>query len=130
MTHGYDGRGFSNEANRKLTAIYLDHLREAVKQAGSELLVVYIPVASEVETYRQKQEISRDEQAIKEIIEARGGTLKSLTPPLASAPVPIRELYYAEGHWTPRAHLQVGRYLGDYIASQLQAKRLPRSGRP
>jgi hypothetical protein len=127
---GYDGLGYSNETNRKLTAIYLDHLREAVKRAGSELLVVYIPLASEVETYRQKREISRDEQAIKEIIEARGGTLKSLTPPLASAPVPIRELYYAEGHWTPRAHLQVGRYLGDYIASQLQAKPLPRSGRP
>ncbi len=127
---GYDGLGYSNETNRKLTAIYLDHLREAVKQAGSELLVVYIPLASEVETYRRKQEISRDEQALKEIIEARGGTLKSLTPPLASAPVPIRELYYAEGHWTPRAHLQVGRYLGDYIASQLQAKRRSRSDKP
>lgn len=122
---GYDGRGFSNEANRKLTAIYLDHLREAVKLAGSELLVVYIPMASEVETYRQNQEISRDEQAFKEIIEARRIVLKSLTPLFASAPAPILELYYAEGHWTPRAHLQVGSYLAAQIEPLIQ-KSLPR----
>lgn len=127
---GFDGSGFSYNRNRGLTAVYVDHLKQVVRQAHSDLVVFYIPIASEVETFRQKQVISRDEQAIKEIIEAPGGTLQSLTPLLASAPEPVGELYYAEGHWTPRAHLLVGRYMGGYIASQLQAKRLRRSGRP
>ena len=123
---GFDGTGFSNDGNRRLTEIYLDHLKEAVRQAHSDLVVFYIPIASEVKTFREKQVSSRDEQAIKEIIESRGGTLQSLTPLLASAPEPVGELYYAEGHWTPRAHLLAGRYMGCYIASQFQAKHLPR----
>lgn len=126
---GFDGSGCSNNRNRRLTEIYVDHLKKAVKQAGSILVVCYIPISSEVETFREKQVLSRDELAIREIIEIRGGTLRSLTPLLASAPEPVGELYYAEGHWTPRAHLLAGRYLGDYIASQLQAKRLRRSDR-
>jgi hypothetical protein len=124
-----DGQGFVTEGSRKLTNIYLARLKDAVNQAGSEFVVFYVPLAAEVEAYRRKPGFSRDEKAIKEIIETRGGTLQSLTPLLASAPEPIGELYYAEGHWTPRAHLLAGRYLGDYIASQLQAKRLRRSDR-
>lgn len=125
----FDGTGFSNDSNRRLTEIYVDHLKEAVKQAGSDLVVCYIPLASELETFRQKQVLSRDELAIREIIEIRGGTLRSLTPLLAAAPEPVGELYYAEGHWTLRAHLIAGRYLGSYIAGQLQAKRLLPSDR-
>lgn len=118
-----DGLGFVTEGSRKLTDVYLARLKDAVNQAGSEFVVFYVPLAAEVEAHRREPEFSRDEKAIKEIIEARGGTLQSLTPLLAAAPEPVGELYYAEGHWTPRAHLLAGRYLGGYLAGLLQAKR-------
>jgi hypothetical protein len=119
----YSGTGtYVNDSNRKLAEIYVDHLEEAVRRAGSSLTVFYIPQASDVETYRREQKISRDEQAIKEIIEARGGTLLSLTPVLANAGVPLGELYYAEGHWTARAHLLAGKYLASRITTLLQEK--------
>lgn len=99
-----DATGFSDAANRKLTETYVNHLRKAVRQAGSKLLTCYIPEASEVEAYRRNGEISPDERMFKEIIESQGDTLHSLTPVLAGDPEPIRALYYVEGHWTPRAH--------------------------
>jgi lysophospholipase L1-like esterase len=110
---------FANEANRKLTNIYLAQLMEQVKQAGSRLLVVYIPLAAQVEAYRGKPEASPDEQALKEIIAARGGALLSLTPVLAAAPEPVGRLYYAEGHWTPKAHQVVGACLGKHLSALL-----------
>ena len=113
---------FATEANRKLTDIYVAQLIKRVRQAGSELVVFYIPLAAEVEAYRRKPEISPDEQAIKAIIESRGGTWQSLTPVLAAAPEPIGQLYYAEGHWTPRAHQVVGSYMADYLTALLGKK--------
>ncbi len=110
-----DAAGFSNPANRKLTKTYLDHLREEVRRSGSELVVCYIPPASEVEAYRRQGKISRDEQAISEIVERQGGQLLSLTPVLAAAPEPIQGLYYPEGHWTARAHEVAGSYLERYL---------------
>jgi len=114
--------GFADDANRKLTAIYVDHLRQAVRRAGSAWAVFYIPVAAEVEAYRRRPEASRDEQAIKAIVETRGGALNSLTPVLAAAPEPIGQLFYVEGHWTPRAHALAGGYMGSYLATLLQGK--------
>ncbi len=108
VSYDYRGEALVNDANRRLTEHYLTHLQDASKRAGSELVVFYIPVTAEVESYRRKQEISRDEQAIKEIIEAHGGALHSCTPVLAAAPESIRELYFVEGHWTPRAHFLAG----------------------
>jgi hypothetical protein len=107
--------GFSNAANRKLAEIYLNHLREAVRQANSELLVCYIPISSEVEAYRRTGKISRDEQTVKDIVGRQGGVLLSLTPVLAADPEPIRALYYPEGHWTPRSDALAGNYLGIYL---------------
>lgn len=117
-----DATGFSDTSNRKLTEIYLDHLREAVRRAGSDLVVFYIPVASEVENYRKNQELSRDEKTVEEMIETRGGTLHSLTPVLAADAEPIRKLYYVEGHWTALSHLLAARYMADIINSLLQER--------
>jgi hypothetical protein len=126
VSYAYKGR-FSDDVNQRLTEIYVAHLMEAVKQAGSELAFCYIPIADEVEAYRRTKEPSPDEKAIKAIIEARGGTLVSLTPVLAAGPESIRELYYHEGHWTPRTHLQAGIYLAGQIEPLIQAG-LPRPG--
>jgi hypothetical protein len=117
VSYADHGQGFATEPNKQVTAVYVEHLREAVRRAGSELVVFYIPFAQEVETYRRRQEFSPEEQAIKEIIEAGGGALQSLTPWLAATPEPIRELYFAEGHWTPRAHLLSGQYMARYLSS-------------
>ncbi len=122
VSYANKGQGFSDAANIKLTEIYVDHLRAAVKRAGSDLLVIYIPLAAEVENFRRMQQISRDEEAIKKIIAARGGALQSLTPVLATGGEPLEELYYPEGHWTPRAHWLAGSYLACYICDSLQGK--------
>jgi hypothetical protein len=122
ISYGYDGAGFSNEANRRLTEIYLDHLQSAVSRTRGDLLIFYVPLASEVEAYRQKQEISRDEKALGEFIQRRGRTLHSLTPVLAASGEPLTALYYAEGHWTAQTHLLVGRYLASNIEAMLGKK--------
>ena len=122
VSHSYTGMVFSNDANRKLTGIYLAHLMAAVKQAGGDLAFCYVPVSNEVEAYRRTREISPDEAAIQASIEARGGTLFSLTPVLAARPESIRDLYYTEGHWTRRAHELVGNALGDYFQKLLKEK--------
>jgi hypothetical protein len=113
-----EATGFSNAANRKLTEIYLNHLREAAKKTGSALLVCYIPISSEVEAYRRTGKISRDEQTVKDIIAGQGGTLLSLTALLAADPEPLRALYYREGHWTPRSDALAGNYLGIYLRAK------------
>ena len=115
VSYSYAGQRYSDDANRQVTEIYAAQLMAAARQAGSQLVFFYIPVAAEVEDYRRAQELSPDEQAIKEIIETRGGTLHSLTPVLAGDPGNLRELYFAEGHWTSRAHLLAGRYLGNIL---------------
>lgn len=119
----YSGRSnFADQANQRLTDIYLAQLMEQVRRAGSRLVVFYIPPAQQVEAYRRQPEAAPDEEALKAIIEARGGTLQSLTPVLASAPEPLGQLYYAEGHWTPQAHQVVGRYMGKYLADLLRER--------
>jgi len=122
VSYSYTGLRFSDDASRKITEIYLAHLMEAVKQAGSDLAFCYIPISSEVKSYRRTQEASPDERAIKAIIEARGGALYSLTPVLAAAPGTIQDLYLAEGHWTRQAHLLVGNNLGNYLDHLIQEK--------
>jgi hypothetical protein len=122
ISYGYDGSGFSSEDNQQVTAVYLEHLQSAVNRTGGELLVFYIPVAAEVENYRRQQAISRDEQALGEILSRQGGTLHSLTPVLAASPDPIGALYYAEGHWTARAHLLSANYMASYVEAGLREK--------
>jgi hypothetical protein len=79
-------------------------------------------MAEDVKSYREKQEISPAEQAVKEIIASRGARLLSLTPVLAASGEPLGKLYYPEGHWTPRAHALAGEYLGNYLFNLLQGE--------
>lgn len=115
LSYSYTGQRFSNDANCQVTGIYVAHLMEAARQAGSQQVFFYIPIVTEVEDYRRIQEISPDEQAIKKIIEARGGTLYSLTPVMAAEPGSIGNLYFVEGHWTSRAHWLAARYMADIL---------------
>jgi hypothetical protein len=122
VSYSYPGLKFSDDANRRLTDVYVAHLLAAVKQAGSDLAFCYVPISNEVEAYRRTKEISPDEAAIKAIIEARGGTLFSLTPVLAADPGSIRDLYFTEGHWTRQAHALVGESLGGYLTARCRDK--------
>lgn len=122
ISYSYTGQGFSNDANRKLTEVYVTRLVRAVKQAGGDLAFCYIPEASEVEEYRRTRKASRDEEAIQAIIAAQGGRLFSLTPVLAASSESIRDLYYAEGHWSRQAHELAGNSLGNYLLNLLQER--------
>jgi hypothetical protein len=122
-TRGADGYGTATD--RELTRIYLRHLNAAVKQAGSEMMMFYIPVAPEVLEYRQKRTISADERAMQRLAAENGLILWSLTPLLAHSGQPIDSLYYPEGHWTAAAHDMAARYMSRLIQSKLVQRRQP-----
>ncbi|MCK9378445.1 MAG: GDSL-type esterase/lipase family protein, partial [Syntrophobacterales bacterium] len=111
--------GYGTATDRELTRIYLGQLNAAVKQAGSELMMFYIPVAPEVLEYRQKRTISADERAMQRLAAGNGLVLWSLTPLLAHSGQSIDRLYYPEGHWTAAAHAIAARYLSRLIQSGL-----------
>jgi lysophospholipase L1-like esterase len=117
--------GYGTATDRELTRIYLRQLNAAVKQAGSELMMFYIPVAPEVLEYRQKRTISADERAMQQIAAQNGLVLWSLTPLLAHSGQSIDRLYYQEGHWTAAAHAIAARYLSRLIQSGLVRRRQP-----
>jgi hypothetical protein len=111
--------GYGTATDRELTRIYLGQLNAAVKQAGSELMMFYIPVAPEVLEYRQKRTISADERTMQHLAAENGLVLWSLTPLLAHSGQSIDRLYYPEGHWTAAAHAIAARYLSRLIQSGL-----------
>ena len=51
--------GYATAANKALTRIYVEQLNAAVKRAGGELMMCYIPISQEVLEYRQTRTISR-----------------------------------------------------------------------
>jgi hypothetical protein len=59
--------GYATAANKPSTRIYLEQLNAAVKRAGSELMMFYIPNSQEVLEYRRTRTISADERAIQRI---------------------------------------------------------------
>jgi lysophospholipase L1-like esterase len=117
--------GYGSATDEELTRIYLRQLNAAVKQAGGALMMFYIPISQEVLEYRRNRTISADERAMQRLAAENGLMLRSLTPVLAANPAPIPELYYAEGHWTPRAHQLVGRYMGADLTTVVQGKLKP-----
>jgi hypothetical protein len=118
-----DDGGYATAANKQLTRIYLEHLNAAVKQAGSKLMMFYIPIAPEVQDYRRTHTISADERVILRIAANNGIPLLSLTPLLALSGQPIDRLYYQEGHWTAAAHALAARYLSRQIENRLWRRR-------
>jgi hypothetical protein len=119
VSYSRSSSGYGSATEKELTRIYLRELNDAVKQAGSELIVFYFPVAPEVQEYRQKRTISADERAMQSIAAANGLMLWSLTPLLAHSGQPIDSLYYPEGHCTAAAHGIAARYLSRLIQRQL-----------
>jgi hypothetical protein len=115
--------GYATAANKTLTGIYVEQLNAAVKLAGSELMMCYIPISQEVLEYRRTRTISADERAIQHIAADNGMMLWSLTPLLAHSGQPIENLYHTEGHWTAAAHEIAARYLSRLIQSGLVRRR-------
>ncbi len=115
--------GYATAANKPLTGIYVEQLNAAVKHAGGELMMCYIPISQEVLEYRRTRTISPDERAIQRIAADNGMMLWSLTPLLAHSGQSIERLYYQEGHWTAAAHAMAARYLSRLIQSGLARRR-------
>ena len=112
------GEGWANETNKRLTKIYLDRLAAAVREAGSDFLVVYAPGADEIDRFRRSGQISRDEATLVSLLGANRGKLVSLTRFIAGSGRPISALYYDEaflglpgGHWTAGGHALTAEYL-------------------
>lgn len=122
--------GYATAVNKPLTRIYIQQLNAAVKQAGGELMMFYVPISQEVLAYRQTRVMSPDERAIQHIAAENGMMLWSLTPLLAHSGQPIERLYYQEGHWTAAAHEIAARYLSRLIQSRLVRRRQPKASEP
>lgn len=123
VSYDRGARGYATPANKVLTGIYVKQLNAAVKQAGGELMMVYIPISQEVLDYRRTRTISPDERAIQRIAADNGMMLWSLTPLLAHSGQSIARLYYKEGHWTAAAHAMAARRLSRLIQSGLARRR-------
>jgi hypothetical protein len=117
--------GYATAANKPLTGIYVKQLNAAVKWAGGELMMCYIPISQEVLDYRRTRTISPDERAIQRLAADNGIMLWSLTPLLAHSGQSIARLYYKEGHWTAAAHAMAARSLSRLIQSGLGRRRQP-----
>jgi hypothetical protein len=115
--------GYATAANKPVTGIYIKQLNAAVKRAGGELMMCYIPISQEVLDYRRTSTISPDERAIQRLAADNGMTLWSLTPLLAHSGQSIERLYYKEGHWTAAAHALAARSLSRLIQSGLSQRR-------
>ena len=116
--------GYATAANKPLTRIYVEQLNAAVKRAGGELMMCYIPISQEVLEYRRTRTISPDERAIQRLAADNGMMLWSLTPLLAHSGQSIERLYYKEGHWTAAAHAMAAHYLSRLIQSGLSRRGL------
>jgi len=125
ISYGDRGKGYADEKSRRATAVYLKHLQEEVQKVGSSLLIVYIPSFEEVQKFRGKNVISKDEEVLKELVSTQGEAMVSLTPVLAASGESLPRLYYAEGHWTPRAHSLAAKYLGAQLKNYLEQQGRP-----
>ncbi|MBU4356929.1 MAG: hypothetical protein KJ822_16560 [Proteobacteria bacterium] len=123
VSYDRSARGYATAANKPLTGIYVKQLNAAVKRAGGELMMCYIPISQEVLDYRRTRTISPDERAIQRIAADNGMMLWSLTPLLAHSGQSIERLYYKEGHWTAAAHAMAAQNLSRLIQSGLSRRR-------
>ncbi len=126
--------GWANETNKRLTKIFLDRLVAAVREAGSDFLVMYCPGADEVDHFRRTGQISRDEATLVSLVGPNRGLLLSLTPLLAGSGRPVSILYYDEaylglpgGHWTAAGHALAAEYLEGPVRDRL-CRRLAAKG--
>lgn len=108
--------GYANDNNKRLAEIYVKNLSKSVKEAGSSLMIFYVPMSVEVEKYRQEHAFSEDELTITAIARRQGMQIVSPTPMLAASAEPIDNLYFKnDGHWTALGNALVARYLSEQI---------------
>jgi hypothetical protein len=119
ISYGDGRQGYADDRSRRDTAIYLNNLRQAVKNSGSAFLLLYLPSRAEVQHCRETGAQGNDEQALREIAGNLGETVLSLTPLLADSGESLDRLYYAEGHWTAAAHRLAGRFVAGQIRQYL-----------
>jgi len=127
ITYPERQKGYGDQTKNRLTEIYVQHLIKAVEDSGSSIMFFYLPMAPEIEEYRQNGAISPDEAAFTAIIKKQGKEIKSLTPVLAASAEPLTKLYFVprDGHWTARGQALAAQYLGAEIARRLQPSQPP-----
>ncbi len=130
ITYPERQKGYGDQSKFRLTGIYVRHLIKAVEDSGSSIMFFYLPMAPEIEEYRQNGAISPDEAAFTAIIKKQGKELKSLTPVLAASAEPLTKLYFVprDGHWTARGQALAAQYMGAEIKRRLQPSRAARVG--
>ncbi len=114
--------GYGDAGEFRLTGIYVKNLIKAVEASGSSIMFFYLPMAPEVEAYRQNGSISPDEAAFTGIMKSAGQELKSLTPVFAASPEPVPKLYFVprDGHWTALGQALAAQYEGAQIEGRLK----------
>ncbi|HLC40923.1 MAG TPA: SGNH/GDSL hydrolase family protein [Methylomirabilota bacterium] len=120
------GRGvnpsYATPESVRVTEILVKELARLVAEAGGNLVSMYIPSSTEVETFRLSRIPSPDESAFMQIANRLGVPLFSLTQILADQPQVISMLYYREGHWTPLSHAIAASSLAGPVRSALGAR--------
>ena len=121
--------GWADARNTWPTKVFVEHLIEAVRHAGSVPIIFYVPGGDEVKWYRDTGRVSKDEAAFKELLGTKGEVLISLTPMLAASGRPVEALYFDEertgrptGHWTPLGHSLVAAFMEGVVRDRLERR--------
>ncbi len=127
ITYPERQKGYGDATKFRLTELYVKNLIKSVEDSGSSIMFFYLPMAPEIEEYRQNGAISLDEAAFTAIIKKQGKELKSLTPVLAASAEPLPKLYFVprDGHWTARGQALAAQYMGAEIERRLQHSQPP-----
>jgi hypothetical protein len=120
------GNGWSNPRNVPPTKRFVEGLARAARDAGSDLLIFYVPSGDDVKQYSDTRRQSRDERTFFELV-GPTATVMSLTAMLADSGEPLERLYYDEarvgkpnGHWTPIGHALTARFIEGPVTDRLQ----------
>jgi len=127
ITYPERQKGYGDATKFRLTEIYVKNLIKSVEDSGSSIMFFYLPMAPEIEEYRQNGAISPDEAAFTAIIKKQGKEIKSLTPVLAASAEPLPKLYFVprDGHWTARGQALAAQYMGVEVERRLKKSQQP-----
>ncbi|MGQ0569213.1 MAG: hypothetical protein ACT4P5_06725, partial [Armatimonadota bacterium] len=121
--------GWSNVRNARRTQLFLEGLARAVREAGSDLIVFYVPGADEISRYRNGRALSKDETTFLKLAGSNRGAVISLTAMLAGSGEPLEQLYFDEagvgrpsGHWTPTGHRLVAGFVERVATGRLKRR--------
>jgi hypothetical protein len=118
IDYGGKTSGFSTVAGRRLTKVFIQHLKKAADAEGIEFVIFYIPSEADLNTFRTSNSCSCDESSLLEIAAATSTSAASLTLPLACSGNSIEQLYFSENHWRPIAHRIAGSFMSSYIRQE------------